>query len=277
MNNKKLTIITINYNNIEGLLKTFESIKNQTWLDFEYIVIDGGSSDGGKELIENNKQINYWVSEKDSGVYSAMNKGIRAATGDYVIFMNSGDIFYDNIVLEKVVKHFDTNINILYGNAHFLGKKMNKIINYQGKLSFSFFIQTSLCHQATFIKKDLFEKVFYYNENYKIVSDWEFFAYSICIKKATHQHINEIICTYDVNGISSQEKSKVIDTDERAQVMNNHFSMFKDDYENYFCYIPTLNNKYIKKLIEIKNNKKYKWIIIKNVVKTLYLFSKKTN
>ena len=79
----------------------------------------------------------------------------------------------------------------------------------------------------------MFEKVFYYSENYKIVSDWEFFAYSICIKKATHQHINEIICTYDMNGISSQEESKGIDADEREQVMNNHFSMFKDDYENY--------------------------------------------
>jgi glycosyltransferase involved in cell wall biosynthesis len=277
MNNKKLTIITINYNNNKGLLKTFESIKNQTWLDFEYIVIDGGSTDGGKELIENNAQINYWVSEKDSGVYNAMNKGIRAATGDYIIFMNSGDFFYDNDVLEKVAKHFDSNISIFYGNAHFLGKEMDKIIDYPDKLSFSFFTHTSLCHQATFIKKDLFDKIFYYNENYKIVSDWEFFAYSICIKKATHQHLKQIICTYDLNGISSQEKAKVVDTDEREQVMNTHFSMFKDDYENYLCYIPTLNNKYIKKLIEMKNNKKYKWIIIKNVVKILSLFKMKDN
>ena len=95
----KLTIITINYNNKEGLIKTFESVKKQTWSEFEFFVIDGGSTDGGKELIERNSQIDYWVSEKDSGVYNAMNKGIRKATGEYVIFMNSGDFFYDEFVL----------------------------------------------------------------------------------------------------------------------------------------------------------------------------------
>ena len=140
MSNKKLTIITINYNNSKGLLKTFESIKNQTWLDFEYIVIDGGSTDGGKELIENNKQINYWVSEKDSGVYNAMNKGIRAATGDYIIFMNSGDFFYDNDVLEKVAKHFDSNISILYGNTvYFNDDNYRRKETPPKKLSFGFF------------------------------------------------------------------------------------------------------------------------------------------
>lgn len=73
----KLTVLTINYNNKEGLTKTFESVRSQTWKDFEFIVIDGGSTDGGKELIEQNDQVNYWVSEKDSGVYNAMNKGIK--------------------------------------------------------------------------------------------------------------------------------------------------------------------------------------------------------
>jgi glycosyltransferase involved in cell wall biosynthesis len=97
----KLTIITINYNNKEGLVKTFDSVRVQTWKDFEFIVIDGGSTDGCKELIEQNHQINYWVSEKDSGVYNAMNKGIRKATGDYVIFMNSGDFFMMNLFWKK--------------------------------------------------------------------------------------------------------------------------------------------------------------------------------
>ncbi|RZJ43544.1 MAG: glycosyltransferase, partial [Chryseobacterium sp.] len=98
----KLTVLTINYNNKEGLIKTFESVRAQTWTEFEFIVIDGGSTDGGKALIEQNDQIDYWVSEKDSGVYNAMNKGIKKANGDYIIFMNSGDYFYNEFVLEKV-------------------------------------------------------------------------------------------------------------------------------------------------------------------------------
>ena len=85
----KISIITINYNDLKGLQKTFNSVVNQSNKDFEYLVIDGGSSDGGKEFLEQNSdQLAYWISEKDSGIYNAMNKGIRAATGDYLLFLN---------------------------------------------------------------------------------------------------------------------------------------------------------------------------------------------
>ena len=98
----KLSIITINYNNQEGLKKTIESVVSQTMRDFEWIVIDGGSTDGGKEIIEQNKQcLDYWCSEPDKGIYHAMNKGIRASHGDYLMFLNSGDSLYDNKVIER--------------------------------------------------------------------------------------------------------------------------------------------------------------------------------
>ena len=152
----KLTVLTINYNNKEGLIKTFESVRAQTWKDFEFIVIDGGSTDGGKELIEQNDQINYWVSEKDSGVYNAMNKGIKKAKGDYIIFMNSGDFFYDEYVLEKVRDEFDSNIDILYGDSVFFNDKgYRKVIKAPNKLTFGFFYDGGLNHQAVFIKKPL--------------------------------------------------------------------------------------------------------------------------
>ena len=107
--------------------------------DFEFIVIDGGSTDGGKELIEQNDQINYWVSEKDSGVYNAMNKGIKKANGDYIIFMNSGDFFYDEFVLEKIKDQFDSNIDILYGDSVFFNDKgYRKVIKAPEKLTFGF-------------------------------------------------------------------------------------------------------------------------------------------
>ena len=99
----KYSIITVNYNNKEGLRKTIESVVRQTYRDFEFIVIDGGSTDGSTDILkEYDEQINYWVSEKDSGIYNAMNKGIKKSIGDYLIFMNSGDCFYQNDVLETV-------------------------------------------------------------------------------------------------------------------------------------------------------------------------------
>ena len=98
----KLSIITINYNHKEGLLKTIKSVVNQTYHDIEYIVIDGGSTDGSKEYIESKQEyINQWVSEKDHGVYNAMNKAIRMAQGEYCIFMNSGDHFFSSQSLES--------------------------------------------------------------------------------------------------------------------------------------------------------------------------------
>ena len=92
----KLSIITINYNNREGLKRTIESVVNQTFTDFEWILIDGGSTDGSKELIEQySNRFSYWVSEPDNGIYNAMNKGLRAAKGDYLQFLNSGDRLYN--------------------------------------------------------------------------------------------------------------------------------------------------------------------------------------
>ena len=111
----KLSIITVNFNNVEGLRKTAESIVSQTFQDFEWIVIDGGSTDGSKELIEQySDRIAYWCSEKDSGIYNAMNKGVRYAKGEYINFMNSGDCFADSSVLSDVSERLLDNV-ILYG------------------------------------------------------------------------------------------------------------------------------------------------------------------
>ena len=99
----KYSIITINYNNKDGLKKTIESVINQSCKDFEYIIIDGGSTDGSVDVIRQYAdRINYWISEPDKGVYNAMNKGVAQAHGEYLNFMNSGDCFSDNSVLENI-------------------------------------------------------------------------------------------------------------------------------------------------------------------------------
>ena len=115
MYNPKLSIITINLNNAAGLRKTIESVVNQTFTDYEYLIIDGGSTDGSVEVIkEFADKITYWVSEPDKGIYNAMNKGILKARGEYLQFLNSGDWLVDNEVLFRVfsLNHFE---DILYG------------------------------------------------------------------------------------------------------------------------------------------------------------------
>ena len=118
-NNAKISIVTINYNNPSGLKKTIESVVNQTWKNFEYIIIDGGSTNGDVDIIKSfDNQIDYWVSEPDKGIYNAMNKGIKKATGDFIIFINSGDNFTNSSVLEEVQSKLTSDFDIYYGDYY---------------------------------------------------------------------------------------------------------------------------------------------------------------
>ena len=264
----KLTVITINYNNKEGLVKTFDSIRVQTWKDFEYIVIDGGSTDGGKALIEENDRVNYWVSEKDSGVYNAMNKGIKKANGDYIIFMNSGDFFYDEFVLEKVVDHLDSNIDILYGDSVFFNDKgYRKVIKAPEKLTFGFFYDGELNHQAVFTKRSLFNDYLYYNEDYKICADWEFFIITVCLHNVSFKYLKEVICYYDFSGISAQIESLPMYILERETTLNKYFSAFKEDAE----LAKETRLKRVKQVLHIKKSP-FAWRIFKWVISLFLLF-----
>ena len=113
----KLSIITINYNNLAGLRKTVESVLAQTYREFEYIVIDGASTDGSAEYVRAQAdKLTYWVSEQDTGIYNAMNKGVRAATGEYVLMLNSGDFLVDEYVVERILPELD-GTDIVQGNT----------------------------------------------------------------------------------------------------------------------------------------------------------------
>ena len=152
----KLSIITVNYNNLRGLKKTVESVKNQTYQEFEYLVIDGGSTDGSVAYLKDKEiTFDYWVSEPDKGVYQAMNKGIKKATGDYVLFLNSGDHFLNNKVLEKNMQ-FIQGEDIIYFNLQVVENGKTFIKEYPKTLSFSYFVKDTLPHPATFIKKEVF-------------------------------------------------------------------------------------------------------------------------
>ena len=227
--NPKLSIVTINYNNRAGLKKTIESVLQQKFNDLEYIIIDGGSTDGSKELIELNcDKIAYYVSESDNGIYHAMNKGITAATGDYVLFLNSGDWFFNQDILLNFMKDLG-DYDLIYGNKinyfsddKIIVEKSPTVIDLY-VLSFTY----SLPHQATIIKRKLFSEIGLYDENLKIVSDWKFVLLALFKHNYTYLHKDIDLIYYDMAGISSTEKYNDLQIMERKSVIDAHFTNIK--------------------------------------------------
>jgi glycosyltransferase involved in cell wall biosynthesis len=231
-----LTIITINYNNYEGLKKTVESIFNQTFKDYEYIVIDGGSIDGSKEYIEEHaSKFVYSVCEKDNGVYDAMNKGIKHANGDYLLFLNSGDCFFDSETLSKLFSYqFDEDI--VYGDV--VWEKLDESDaqmhqSFPKKISFDYFTKNSLPHQSSLIKKKLFETVGLYDENCRIAADWAFFILAIYKYNCSYLHIDVPISICGRDGISCSPENQHQITMEREFILNTHFSSFIAELNDY--------------------------------------------
>jgi len=230
----KISIITINYNDSSGLKKTIESIVGQTCKEFEFIVIDGGSTDESKEIIlAAGAVISYWVSEKDEGIYNAMNKGIQKASGDFVLFINSGDYLHDEKVIENLINNLSDTDEIIYGDVLLRNETKNWEITQEhpDKLNFSYFYNRTICHQACLFKKSLFDKIFFFNEDYKISSDWEFLIYAIYIEKVNYRKINLLISVYDTTGISGNPNFKKIAASERKKTMEKFFPLFEDDYK----------------------------------------------
>ena len=221
MSNYKLSIITINLNNLSGLKRTVESVVNQTWKDFEHIVIDGGSTDGSAEYIQEMQEyFNFWVCEPDKGIYNAMNKGIKQSSSDYLLFLNSGDSFIDENSMATIFDEINLNVDFIsFAVIDSLGKKSDapKI------LSAAFFLTNILPHQSTLIRRNLFTE-FLYNENYKIVSEWEFFIRKIVIEGASYVVLSKVIVCFDAFGISNQENYKTLQNEERNQVIESVFS-----------------------------------------------------
>ena len=222
----RLSIITINYNNLSGLKKTVESVLSQSYSNFEYIVIDGNSTDGSKEYIQSlDGKFAYWISENDTGVYNAMNKGILKAKGEYCLFLNSGDYLVNQEILKKV---FAVNYaeDIVYGDMLLEEGNNKRILSTQpSTLTFEHFLSSSLWHPVSFIKTVLFEKYGFYNEAFKIVSDYEFFLKTIIIHNVSYRHVPITISVYKVEGISSFKENEPLNLAERKKVLETHFPL----------------------------------------------------
>ena len=236
----ELSIITINRNNAVGLEKTLQSVASQTYKKFEYIIIDGASTDGSAEVIKKYEaEFAHlkWVSEPDAGIYNAMNKGIRIASGDYIQILNSGDCLASDDVTERMLTALDRtgHPSILYGNMvkcfpdgrklkdkSFAGQEITLLGMYTGTLN----------HDPTYIRRTLFEKYGYYDESLKIVSDWKWCLQVIVLNGEKPQYVDVDVTLFDMSGIS--ETNKDLDRAERKKVLERLFpKAVLADYERY--------------------------------------------
>ncbi len=249
------SIITINFNNKDGLRRTIISVIEQTWHDFEFIVIDGKSTDGSLSVIkEYENHIDYWVSESDKGVYNAMNKGIKQAHGVYLIFMNSGDTFYAPSVLKSVIPYL--NSDIIEGRLFKMTtQSYTKLPSH--KPTMMLFYEGGLDHQACFIKRDLFKNTLY-NENLKIAADWEFFLQKVVFENYTLTFMPIVVASYEGGGISEDKEHELLHKAERTKILAKSLPpLILADYERFankespvIDLIPSFNKTYrLQKLI----------------------------
>ncbi|NMH86351.1 glycosyltransferase family 2 protein [Flavivirga algicola] len=223
-NNPFLSIITINYNNAPELEKTLLSVFHQLYTDFEYIVIDGGSTDESLSIIKKHKkQITYYTSEPDTGIFNAMNRGIDVAKGAYLLFLNSGDVLTSSNALSDFINHEKFKGDIIYGDYKF--KSGEKI--YPDTLYPSYFMRSSLPHQSTLFKKDVFKKMGGYDETYKIISDRAFYLKCFLSDQFQFTHVKYFLTLFDMEGVSNNDdyRKKKIEEDER---------MFKSEYGVFY-------------------------------------------
>ena len=251
----KLSIITINRNNALGLEKTMQSVATQTIKTFEYIVVDGASTDGSVEVIRRFEPLLAhirWVSEPDSGIYNAMNKGIRMATGDYIQILNSGDCLVTDDVTELMLSELekDGGPTIFYGNMVKLFPDGHILVDksFKGRDITRFdMYRSTLNHSPAYIRRDLFEKYGYYDEGLKIVSDWKWYIQAIILNGEKPHYVDLNVTLFDMTGIS--ETNKELLNKERKQVLEQLFPKIVQWTYDLVWYV----KRCILKLKKIKN------------------------
>ena len=222
----KITVITVAYNAVKDIENTILSVINQTYFNIEYIIIDGGSTDGTLDIIKKYQdKITYWVSEPDKGIYDAMNKGALKATGMWLNFMNAGDIFYDEQVLEKVFKDNDWgDTDVIYGDVIIKYSKKEKLKKVWSLTQLE--KGMPFCHQSSFVRTTL-QQQYLFNTNYKICADYDFF-YTLYKKKFYFKYTDILIAKFLNGGVS---------TDAIFNLLVENWQIGKKNYKLYFIYL----------------------------------------
>lgn len=249
----KISVITVCKNAANTIENSLLSLYSQTYENIEHIVIDGVSTDGTLELLSKYKdKISTLISEPDTGIYNAMNKGIKFATGDIVYFLNATDALYDENVFEKAIKEFKNNpdLELLWGDVQFVENNKDIRIARFDKLKFKGdLIHNNPCHQVIFYKNDIFKKCGDYNENLPIYADYDFNVRVLVSHSAKCKYIPEVLARFELGGIStsSEEKIKIRQKQERKDIYKEHFS--KNIYfqlDNFFTKVFGTPTKYFK-------------------------------
>ena len=281
ISNINLSIITINYNNAQGLKRTLSSVLHQTYTDFEHVIVDGASTDNSIEIIKQYEKQALakgikviWISENDEGIYNAMNKGIRMSSGEYIEILNSGDCLASNSVVNNMLTALEQNAypKILYGNMlkTFDWKTYKRDTSCKNPdytpESFLYFYNGTLNHNSAYIKRTLFEQFGFYNEKMKICSDWEWYVRTIVLGNITPVYVNIDVTIFDMNGISeSAGKNKHIIQQERSEYLSSAFpKAIINDYKNY-AFV----------LLQYQRLKKYHlWGLVRFVERVLFKLEK---
>ena len=222
----KLSIITINRNNADGLRKTLSSVAAQTYRDIEHIIIDGASIDGSvdiiKEYAKTSKAV-IWATEPDKGIYNAMNKGIEKAAGEYLFFLNSGDFLVSNDVLENIIPELN-GTDIVSGRCNVSDKgKVVWTSPYLQQITLHTLYTVGLPHQSTFIRRELFDKLGYYREDFRYNSDIEFWYRAIIFDNCSVKGIDTIVADYNLDGISTKDAQSEAYQNEMQEILSAGF------------------------------------------------------
>lgn len=223
----KVSIITACYNAEKTIEDTIKSVAKQTYKNFEYIIIDGASKDRTLEIIEKYKNVvSILISEPDTGVYNAMNKGIKAATGDLIFFLNADDVFINELVVKQFAEFAKNNVaGLILGNIILMDKYDGRV--YHEKQSLIDNIQlfnSTVFHPATFFRKEVFEKYGLYNEKNKIASDYEWYLNYFVKNNGDYAYADKSVSIFSMGGLSSNEECEKIHKEERKNLQNQYFS-----------------------------------------------------
>lgn len=269
---KKVSVITISYNAKDTIENTILSVINQTAFEnIEYILIDGNSSDGTKDIIEKYKdKISHYVSEPDNGIYNAMNKGIRAATGDYIHFLNANDIYTDKHVVEKVIeKTRDSNADFIIGDVILVTLSGDKVPRSCKVIDRITLFTDWIYHVTLFQKRELFQKYGLFDESLKISSDAAWFIPLLQDRKITKAHVEKFIAEFSLDGVSASEYSKEDTFNELERVLSKNFRGIDDFFRRILC--DPYFNKYSSRRVAHLNN----LVRELNLNKTIYRFLRK--
>jgi len=245
----KITIITVNYNDVKGLERTILSVLNQSNTNYEFIVIDGNSTDGSKAVIEKYRdKIDYDVSEPDTGIYNAMNKGIKAANGDYLLFMNSGDVLIDDkdilsLCEEKLIEDIVAFDCFLEEDSKIVGKR-----THIEKPTLYYVYKNGFKHQSTFIKKALFSIIGLYNETYKSSSDYEFWIRCFLQPSTTSRSYTIPIAVFQLGGISQHINREI----QHKKIEEEWLPNLMPDFKLIEELLPYKNSRVLKLVIKIQ-------------------------